>query len=369
VPEPAVPFLDLKPAYAELKEPIDAALHRVLDRNWYLLGEELEAFERDYAAYTRAPHAVGVANGLEALVLALQAVGIKPGDEVLVPAFTFIATWLAVSELGATPVPVDVLPGTCNLDPGKLKAALTPRCKAIVPVHLFGQAADLDPILAFAQAHGLKVVEDAAQAHGAEYKGRRIGCHGDAVAWSFYPGKNLGAYADGGAVTTASAEIAERLRLLRNYGSKVKYHYEMKGRNARLSEMQAAVLAVKLGRLDAWNARRAQLAERYLKELSGLKDLQLPVVEAWAKPVWHLFVVQSPRRDALQAHLASRGVQALIHYPELPQQSGAYAADQAWPPMPVSAAIAANCLSLPIGPHLSPEQADRVIDAVRSFKA
>lgn len=360
-------FLDLKPAYEELKQPIDAALHRVLDRNWYLLGEELEGFEAAYAAYTGAPHAMGVANGLDALVLALAALGVGPGDEVLVPAYTFIATWLAVSELGAVPVPVDVLPGSLNLDPSKLEAACGPRCKALVPVHLFGAPADLDAVLSFAKRRGLVVVEDAAQAHGAAYKGRRIGAHSDAVAWSFYPGKNLGAYADGGAVTTARADVAERVRLLRNYGSQLKYQHVVKGRNSRLSEMQAAVLKVKLGKLDEWNSRRAAVAAAYLKGLQGLPQLGLPQVPPGSTPVWHLFVVSHPRRDALQAWIESQRIQTNIHYPVPPHRSEAYAADRAWPALPVAEQAAQDCLSLPMGPHLSDAQVARVIDAVRSF--
>jgi dTDP-4-amino-4,6-dideoxygalactose transaminase len=361
-----VPFLDLKPAYAELKEPIDAALHRVLDRNWYLLGEELGAFEAEFAAYLAVPHAVGVANGLDALTLALQALGVGPGDEVLVPSYTFIATWLAVSGLGAIPVPVDVRPGTLNLDPELLESALSPRCKAVVPVHLCGQPADLDAVLDFARRHRLLVVEDAAQAHGAVYKGRRIGAHGDAVAWSFYPGKNLGAFADGGAVTTARGDVAERVRILRNYGSREKYQHSAKGRNSRLGELQAAVLRAKLPHLDAWNGRRAQVAEQYARGLRGVDRLVLPEVPGGGR-VWHLFIVRHPLRDGLLDHLASRGVQAQIHYPVPPHLSGAYAADRVWPPLAVAETAAQSCLSLPMGPHLSPAQVEQVITAVRSF--
>lgn len=363
-----VPFLDLKPAYTELKASIDAGLQRVLERNWYLLGEELEAFEAEFSAYTGAAHTVGVANGQDALVLALQALGVGPGDEVLVPSYTFIATWLAVSDLGALPIPVDVLPDSLNMDPELLEGACGSRCKAVVPVHLFGQPVDLDPILDFARRRGLVVVEDAAQAHGSAYKGRRIGSHGDAVAWSFYPGKNLGAFADGGAVSTSRRDLAERVRLLRNYGSREKYQHLAKGRNSRLSELQAAVLRAKLPALEAWNARRVALAADYTRGLEGLPSLVLPRIKLPVQAVWHLYAVEHPRRDALLAWLASQGVQAQIHYPIPPHRSGAYAGDRAWPSLPVAEAAAARRLSLPMGPHVSKHQAERVIDAVRRFK-
>lgn len=364
----SVEFLDLKRAYAELKPGIDAAAHRVLDSCWYLLGEELMAFEAEFAAYTTAPHAVGVANGMDALVLALRALDIGPGDEVLVPSNTFIASWLAISEVGAKPVPVEPLDGYWTMDPGRLEGALSPQTRAIMPVHLYGQPADLDPILAFSKCHGLKVVEDAAQAHGAVYKGRRIGAHGHAVAWSFYPGKNLGAFGDAGAVTTADPEVAERLRLLRNYGSRQKYHYEVQGKNSRLDEMQAAILRVKLAVLDEWNKRRSRIADIYLTGLQGLPGLRLPRVLPGADPVWHLFVVDLEKRDELQAALASAGIQTLIHYPIPPHLSGAYA-DSAWPSLALAEASAKTHLSLPIGPHLSEFEAARVVAAMKKILA
>ena len=297
-----VPFLDLHAAYQELKPEIDAAIARVLDSGWYILGPEVEAFEAEYAAYCQAKHAIGVANGLDALHLALLAMGVGPGDEVIVPSNTYIATWLAVSQCGATPVPVEPLEATYNIDPARIEAAITPRTKVILPVHLYGQPADLDPILAIARKHGLRVLEDAAQAHGARYKGRRIGAHGDAVAWSFYPGKNLGALGDSGAVTTDDPEIADRIRVLRNYGSREKYVNEVKGFNSRLDPIQAAVLRVKLRVLDDWNARRSVIAQKYLEELAESR-LVLPQVPEWTTPVWHLFVVRNPDRELLQAEL------------------------------------------------------------------
>ena len=359
-----IPFLDLKAPHVELRAEIDAAIARVLDSGWYVLGPEVEAFEAEYAAWCEARHAVSVANGLDALHLALRALDVGPGDEVIVPSNTYIATWLAVSQCGATPVPVEPLDATYNLDPARIEAALTARTKVILPVHLYGQPVDLDPILQLARKHGLRVLEDGAQAHGARYKGRRLGGHGDAVAWSFYPGKNLGALGDGGAVTTNDAELAERIRVLRNYGSRVKYVNEVRGFNSRLDPLQAAVLRVKLAHLDDWNARRKVIAAQYL---AGLADcgLVLPQVPAFADPVWHLFVVRHPRRDELQKRLAESGVGSLIHYPIPPHRQAAYA-DAGFKPgdFPLANAQAEQVLSLPIGPHLSQADAKAVMQRV-----
>ena len=359
-----IPFLDLKAPHVELRAEVDAAIARVLDSGWYVLGPEVDAFEAEYAAWCEARHAVSVANGLDALHLALLAMDVGPGDEVIVPSNTYIATWLAVSQCGATPVPVEPLDATYNLDPARIEAALTARTKVILPVHLYGQPADLDPILQLARKHGLRVLEDGAQAHGARYKGRRLGSHGDAVAWSFYPGKNLGALGDGGAVTTNDAELAERIRVLRNYGSRVKYVNEVKGFNSRLDPLQAAVLRVKLAHLDDWNARRKAIAAQYL---SGLADcgLVLPQVPAFADPVWHLFVVRHPRRDELQKRLAERGVGSLIHYPIPPHRQAAYA-DAGFAPgdFPLANMQAEQVLSLPMGPHLSRADANEVVQCV-----
>ncbi len=356
-----VPFLDLSAAYLELKDELDAAYQRVMDSGWYILGPEVEQFEADYAAYCEADHCIGVANGLDALHLCLRALGIGPGDEVIVPSNTYIATWLAVSQAGATPVPVEPDERTYNIDPARIEAAITPRTRAVIPVHLYGQPADLDPILDIARRHGLKVIEDAAQAHGARYKGKRIGAHGDAVAWSFYPGKNLGALGDGGAVTTNDPELAERLRVLRNYGSRVKYVHEVPGYNSRLDPLQAALLAVKLRHLDAWNDRRRAIAATYL---DGLADtgLTLPHVPTWADPVWHLFVVRHPERDALQRSLSAAGIGTLIHYPIPPHKQDAYAeAGHAADTFPLAARIADEVLSLPMGPQLSAAGVDHVV--------
>jgi dTDP-4-amino-4,6-dideoxygalactose transaminase len=364
-----IPFLDMKAPYQELRTDLDAAWHRVMESGWYVLGREVEAFEAEFAAFTGTAQAIGVANGLDALHLALRACRIGPGDEVVVPSHTFIATWLAVSQAGAVPVPVETDPATYTLDPARIAAAITPRTKAIMPVHLYGQPADMDAINAIARQHGLKVIEDAAQSQGALYRGRHCGSLGDAAATSFYPGKNLGCLGDGGAVTTADPEIARGVRMLRNYGSVVKYQHEEAGFNSRLDELQAALLRVKLVRLDAWNRRRRELVALYLQGLAGIPELTLPVVPAWAEPVWHLFVVRHPRRDALQKHLASRGIGTLIHYPVPPHLSGAYASlGFKKGSLPIAEAAAATVLSLPIGPHLRRDEAERVIAAVRESK-
>lgn len=362
-----VPFLDIQASYFELKTEIDAAVQRVLESGWYILGGEVDAFEQDYAAYCETKHCVSVANGLDALHLALRAMDVGPGDEVIVPSNTYIATWLAVSQCGATPVPVEPVEATYNLDPAKIEAAITARTKLILPVHLYGQPADLAPILAIARKHGLRVLEDGAQAHGARYQGRRLGGHGDAVAWSFYPGKNLGALGDAGAVTTNDPDIADRIRVLRNYGSRVKYVNEVQGYNSRLDPLQAAALRVKLKYLDAWNTRRTGLAALYT---AGLADsgLVLPVVPEAVEPAWHLYVVRSQDRDGLQAALAAAGIGSLIHYPIPPHLQQAYAgAGFSAGQFPLAEKMAATLLSLPIGPHLHQQQQQQVIDAISRF--
>jgi dTDP-4-amino-4,6-dideoxygalactose transaminase len=352
-----VPFLELKPAYDELRDELDAAYHRVMDSGWYLLGNEIESFEAGFAKYCEVGHCVAVGNGLDALHLILRAYNIGAGDEVIVPTNTFIATWLAVSYAGATPVPVEPDLKTFNLDPKRVEAAITPKTKAIMPVHLYGQPADMDPIISIARKHGLKVVEDNAQAQGARYKGRRTGSLGDAAGNSFYPGKNLGAFSDAGAVTTNDGELADRIRALRNYGSKKKYYNDVKGYNSRLDELQAAFLRVKLKKLDEWNDRRRGVAALYLTELGGAANLTLPFVPEWAEPVWHLFVVRHPKRDGLQQKLAAADIGTLIHYPVPAHLSGAYA-DGPWKrhDFPIAEELAGTVLSLPIGPHLLNEQ-------------
>ena len=363
-----VPFLDLKASYAELQSELDEAYARVMRSGWLIMGAELEAFEAEFAAYCEARHSVGVANGLDALQLILRALGIGAGDEVIVPTNTFIATWLAVSYTGATPVPAEPDERTYNLDPAALEAAITPRTKAIIPVHLYGQPADMDAIGEVASKYGLAVVEDAAQAHGARARGRRAGGLGHAAAFSFYPGKNLGALGDGGAVVTNDAALADRVRVLRNYGSRVKYYHETEGFNSRLDELQAALLRVKLARLDEWNERRKRVAEFYLQCLEGVAGLSLPFVPAWAEPIWHLFVVGHARRDALQEHLSAAGIGTLIHYPLPPHLQAAYAAlGYKSGAFPRAERMAREVLSLPIGPHLSDAEADAVVARLSSF--
>ncbi len=362
---PQVPFLDLHAGYDELRAEIDAAVLRVLDSGMYIHGAEVEQFETAFAQYCEVAACVGVGNGLDALHLALRALDIGPGDEVIVPAHTFIATWLAVAQVGATLVPVEPDPKTFNVDVNRVAAAITPRTRALIPVHLYGQPADLDPILALAREHDLKVIEDAAQAHGARYKGRRLGGHGHAVCWSFYPGKNLGALGDAGAITTDDPVLAERLRMLRNYGSRQKYVHELAGLNSRLDPIQAAILSVKLTRLDAWNARRAGIAARYRE---GLLDcgVVVPHVPEWAEPVWHLFVVRHPDRGALQRYLSEQGVMTQVHYPTAPHRQGAFAAAATRWQLPITEQLHGEVLSLPIGPQLDAASVERVIAAVRN---
>lgn len=359
-----IPFLDIQSAYLELRSEIDEAVSRVLRSGWYIGGAEVEAFEQEYATYCGAAHTVGVANGLDALHLALRAMGVGPGDEAILPSNTFIATWLAVSQCGALSVPIEPVEGTYNIDPALIEEAITPRTRVIIPVHLYGQPADIDPILEIARRHGLRVLEDAAQAHGATYKGRRLGAHGDAVAWSFYPGKNLGAMGDAGAITTNDAALADRLRMLRNYGSRLKYVHREKGFNSRLDPLQAAALRVKLRYLDEWNARRAGVAALYFERLADC-GLRMPAVPEWAVPAWHLFVVRHPRRDELQSKLTNAGIQTLIHYPIPPHRQEAYARDSGEWDLPIATKLANEVLSLPMGPHLSREQVHEAIHVLR----
>lgn len=356
-----VPFLDLRATYSELREEINAAIARVLDSGWYLLGSELEAFEAEYAAYAGARHCIGVGNGLDALRLSLMALGIGPGDEVLVPSNTYIATWLAVSEVGARPVPVEPDPASFNMDPGRVEAAITRSTRAIMPVHLYGQSADMGQILAIARENGLFVISDAAQAHGARYQGSLLGELGEAQGWSFYPGKNLGAFGDGGAITTNDDNLADKVRMLRNYGSRKKYVNEVQGLNSRLDDIQAAILRVKLRYLDAWNLRRTAIAQDYGKAFENL-GLVLPSSAAGCDSAWHLYVVRSTQRDLLQSRLAAVGVQSLIHYPIPPHLQQAYAGfGYKAGDFPIAEEMAGSVLSLPIGPHLSAEQKDFVI--------
>ncbi len=417
-----VPFQDFRAPYEEVRDELDAAYRRFMESAWFVLGKETAAFEEEYAAYCEAGHCVGVSNGLDALHLALLVLGCGPGDEVIVPSNTYIATWLAVTQAGATIVPVEPDPATFNLDPARIEEAITPRTKAILPVNLYGQPCDYDPIMEVAHRHGIKVAIDNAQAHGARYKGRRVGGIADIECHSFYPSKNLGAYGEAGAVTTNDATLADKVRVLRNYGSRVRYHNEVAGYNRRIDELQAAFLRVKLRHLDDWNARRAAIARQYLAALGwgqGTRDrrqatgdrrqetgdrivgtvsreqetgggrqaetnalreaplpfniqnttsnITLPHVPSWADPVWHLFVIRHPQRDALQQHLAEQGIQTIIHYPIPPHLSGAYSDSCLLSPVscPIAEQLANEVLSLPIGPHMTVEQGKSVIDAVQ----
>lgn len=364
----AIPFLDLKAPYLELQEELDAAYRRVMESGWYVLGQEVEAFEAEFAAYCEAKYCIGVGNGLDALHLILQAMEIGSGDEVIVPANTYIATWLAISYAQATPVPVEPDEKTYNINPSYIEAAITERTKAIIAVHLYGQPAEMDAINKIAARYNLRVIEDAAQAHGARYKENRVGSLGDAAGYSFYPTKNLGAFGDGGAVTTNDAELADKIRLFRNYGSRIKYKHEIKGFNSRLDELQAAFLRVKLAKLDEWNERRRQAAEYYLKALRNIPNLKLPHVPAWAEPVWHLFVVRHPRRDNLKQQLNASGVSTLIHYPVPPHLSDAYAEkkEKNWKTgrFPLTEKISKEILSLPIGSQMHEKEILKVIQVL-----
>lgn len=363
-----VPFLDLKTINLRDADRFQAALQRVLESGWLILGKEISTFEADFAAYCEAARCVGVGNGLDAMHLALKAWGVGAGDEVIVPSNTYIATWLAVTYTGATPVPVEPVEATYNLDAARIEAAITPRTRAIIAVHLYGQMADMDAISAVAQKHGLKLLEDAAQSHGARWNGRSAGALSDAVAYSFYPGKNLGALGDGGAVTTNDPALAETIAMLRNYGSRRKYENELVGYNSRLDELQAAFLNEKLPGLEQDNARRNAIAQRYDGGLAGLAGLTLPFVPEQARPAWHLYVVRTQRRHDLQEFLRERGIGTLIHYPIPPHGQEAYAGlGYAEGSFPIAEAIHREVLSLPIGPTMTDQEVDRVVAAITDF--
>lgn len=362
-----IDFLNLGRVNAQYEPAIREAIDRVLRSGYYVLGEETAVFEREFASYCGVKHCVGVANGLDALHLILRGYDIGPGDEVIVPANTFIATWLAVSLVGARIVPVEPDESSWNINPKRIEEAITPRTRAIMPVHLYGAPADMDAIREIAQRHHLRVIEDAAQAHGARYRGLRAGSLGDAAGFSFYPGKNLGALGDGGAITTNDDELAERLRKLRNYGSSIKYQHDVAGINSRLDEMQSAVLRVKLQHLDADNARRSAVADSYREALANT-PVELIRVPEEAQSVWHLFVVRTPRRDALRDYLTSRGIGTQIHYPVPCHRQGAYA-HQAWPELPVTERLQSQILSLPMSPYLGADDVAYVAAQVKAFFA
>lgn len=361
-----IPFLDLQAAYRELAPELDEAYRRVMHSGCYIHGSEVDAFEQEFAAYCGVRHCIGVGNGLDALHLILRAMEIGPGDEVIVPTNTFIATWLAVSYSGARPVPVEPDERTYNIDPALIEAAVTPRTKAIIPVHLYGQPADMDPINTIAKKYGLKVIEDAAQAHGAHYKGKRVGGLGDAAGFSFYPGKNLGAFGDGGAVTTNDSELADKIRVLRNYGSRIKYNNEVKGFNSRLDELQAALLRVKLKKLYEWNAIRKNIATEYLIKLEVNSNLIVPFIPFWADPVWHLFVVRTTKRHKLQDYLKTNAVQTLVHYPIPPHKQQAYKEYNELT-FPISEIIHEEVLSLPISGTQSLKDTNTIVMLLNQY--
>lgn len=361
-----IPFLDLHAINARERDDLRAAFDRVLDSGWLILGNETEQFESEFAEYCGTDHAIGVANGLDALILVLRAWELGAGDEVIVPSNTFIATWLAVSAVGATVVPVEPDHATCNIDARAVAAAITPKTKAVIPVHLYGQPANMPAINDVARAHGLKVLEDAAQAHGASIRRQRAGSFGDAAAFSFYPGKNLGALGDGGAITTSDPDLAHRLRMLRNYGSREKYRHESLGVNSRLDELQSAFLRIKLKRLDADNARRREIARLYDSGLAGLPGLELPVVAPDFESAWHLYVVRHDRRAALAERLTAKGVHTGVHYPIAPHLQGAYRhLGMPEGSLPVSEEMHRTVVSLPIGPTMSEEDVQHVMQAVQ----
>lgn len=360
-----ISFLDLKRLNLLYKSEIDAAIARVINSGWYVLGDEVNAFEDEFAEYCEVKHCIGVANGLDALHLILRGYGIGPGDEVIVPGNTFVATWLAVSHVGATPVAVEPDERTYNIDSSLIQAAITSRTKAIIPVHLYGQPADMESINAIAHKNGLRVIEDAAQAHGARYHGKRVGSLGDAAGFSFYPGKNLGGLGDGGAITTNDDELAESLRKLRNYGSSVKYHHDVLGFNSRLDEIQAAVLRVKLKHLDKSNADRHRVAALYLNNLRDL-DIILPHVLDNTEPVWHLMVIRTSDRAALQAALNDANIGSMIHYPIACHQQAAYAGVQQ-SSLPLSEMLQHQVLSLPMAPYLEAKDVAQVVSVIKNI--
>ena len=366
---PKIQFVDLVRQYHDLKEEIDAAMLAAVGRGDFILGEDVREFEKEFAAFNGVPHCVGVADGTDALHLALRALGIGPGDEVIVPTHTYIASVLAISSAGAKPVLVDSEPDYHSIDVKAVERALTPRTKAIMPVHLYGHPADMDPLLAIAKDRKLFIVEDTAQGHGATYKGRICGTMGDIGCFSFYPGKNLGAYGDGGAVVTSNSELAERLSLLRNYGQKVKYVHTMKGYNSRLDTVQAAILRVKLKRLAKWNDQRRAAAARYGELLAGT-SVTTPKVAPYANPVWHLYPVLTDQRAGLQKALDAANISHGIHYPipvhlqEAYRDLGHKEGD-----FPVSESLAPRLLSLPIFPEIRPDEIERVAATVRELSA
>ena len=363
-----IKFLDLGETYSELKAEIDTSIKRVLKSGLYIGGREVDLFESEYATYCNASYCTAVGNGLDALFLALKAMEVGPGDEVIVPANTYIATWLAVTACGATPVPVEPLEDTHNINPELIEEKICVKTKCILPVHLYGQPADLDSIIKIAKKHNLYVLEDAAQAHGAEYRGKKIGSHGDIVAWSFYPGKNLGAFGDGGAITTNNNELAEKIKLLRNYGSREKYVNEEIGFNSRLDPIQAAILRVKLSYLEEWNTRRHEVACIYRNELDDT-SLIFQGNNGESKSALHLMVARHHKRDEFQNKLTKNGIETLIHYPIPPFLQNAYSHLKIKPNLyRLTTKLCNEIISLPIGPHLKRGELNEIIKCIKTIE-
>jgi dTDP-4-amino-4,6-dideoxygalactose transaminase len=360
-----IPFLDLKIIYDELRPELDKVYHRVMQSGQYILGKEVQSFEEEFAEYCNVKYCIGVANGLEALYLILKAYDIGADDEVIVPSNTYIATWLAVSHSGARPIPVEPDEFTYNIDPTLIESAITDKTKAIIVVHLYGQPANMTLINKVAKEYKLKVIEDAAQAHGAMYKNRKIGSLGDAAGFSFYPGKNLGAFGDGGAITTNDTELSEKICLLRNYGSREKYRNDVKGFNSRLDELQAAFLRIKLKKLDEWNKRREKVSLNYLEGFKDIVDITLPCIDKDITHAWHQFVIRTKHRDQLQLDLQDEGISTLIHYPIPPHKSKAYKQDFiGCTSFPIAERLANEILSLPMSPHLKEPELEFIVDKV-----
>ncbi len=364
-----IPYLSFDVVNERLREPLKEAFDNVLESKWYILGEQVDAFEKEYAAYIGTQYSVGVANGLDALILSLKAIDIQPGDEVLVPSNTYIATWLAISQLGAIPIPVEPDPETYNITAAGIEPHITAKTKAIMPVHLYGQPCKMTEIMALANSKGLYVIEDNAQAHGATYKGKRTGSFGHINAHSFYPGKNLGAIGDAGGITTDNETLFNNVKVLRNYGSEKKYYNIVKGYNSRLDELQAALLRKKLEVLDTWTAERKTLANRYLSQLDSSNGLILPVVDKETDPVWHIFLVRHTQRDRLQTYLAEQGIATMIHYPIPPHLQQAYQElGYNKGDFPIAESIADTCLSIPLYYGMELGAVDYVCEKLNMFR-
>lgn len=363
-----IPFLSFAGMHNPLKAEITQAFEKVYDSHWYIMGNSLKEFEKNYAHYSKTNYSIGVANGLDALIISLKALNIGPGDEVIVPSNTYIASWLSVSYVGATPVPVEPVEATFNINPDLIEAAITTKTKAIMPVHLYGQACEMDKIMAIAKKHNLFVIEDNAQSQGAKCNHKLTGSFGDINGTSFYPGKNLGALGDAGAITTNSEELYKKANVIRNYGSEKKYYNEIKGINSRLDELQAAILDVKLKHLNEWNTERVELAAKYNEDLSGIKELTLPLVTDNCTHVYHLYVIRTERRDELQAYLAKYNIGTLIHYPIPPHLQKAYAEmNFKKGQFPIAEKMAETCLSLPLYPGLKHAELEFVVGVIRNF--